>query len=336
MKSVNKSSVVSLVVSGSGVMVVHRTLEAHLPNYHVEPLSPYWGVAPPMLAVRRGQAGGITHSLPELGPWVAHPNSDLVATFHGYYLDSEQIVRSSRARRIFYRYVMTPTVHASLRRAKWVTAVSRFTADLVQRHHALGERLVMIRNGVDTELFSPVEKARELPVKILFAGNPTQNKGSEHLTALAQALPDGVMMQYTFGMRDSAVERLDQTERLVAIPRRSHAEMPELYRQADILFFPTRREGLSLVVLEAMACGLPIVATHCSSLPELVDHGKGGFLFAMDNRAQMLDYLIRLAKDSVLRAEMGAYNREKVLAEFPLDKMLDGYRQLFAACSGSA
>lgn len=334
MQGARKHEVISPVVTGSGVMVVHRALEAHIPGYRVDPLSPYWGLAPPMLVARRRQPDAITHTLPELGAWAASPDSDLVATFHNYYLDSELLDSASRAQRIFYGTIMVPAVHASLRRARWVTAVSRFTGDLVRRHHALGERLVVIRNGVDTEMFSPGESAGEGTVKILFAGNPIRRKGSEHVTALAQALPDGVVMQYTVGLRNSATDKLARSEKLVAIPRRGHVEMPGLYRQADILFFPTRREGLSLVVLEAMACGLPIVATRCSSMPELVDHGKGGFLFDMDDRTQMLGYLKRLAADPVLRAEMGAYNREKILAEFGLESMLEGYRQVFAACTG--
>ncbi|MGH8270876.1 MAG: glycosyltransferase family 4 protein [Gammaproteobacteria bacterium] len=306
-------------------------LDAQLPNYRVEALSPYWGLMPLLLAARSRQTCAITHSLPELGPWVAHPDSELVATFHNYYLDAELMAASSPAQRVFYKTVMAPAVRSSLRRARWVTAVSRFTADLVQRRHALGERLVVIRNGVDAELFSPVKKTNAGPVKILFAGNPTRRKGSAHLAALAGALPDGVTMQYTVGLRDSATDKIEQFDKLVAIPSRSHAEMPELYRQADILFFPTRREGLSLVALEAMACGLPVVATRCSSMPELVDHGKGGFLFGMDDRDEMLRYLLQLAGDPVLRGEMGAYNREKILAEFTLQKMLDGYREIFAA-----
>lgn len=334
MKLADGLSVVSPVVSGSGVMVVHRALELHISGYRVDPLSPYWGLAPPMLAARRRRPGEITHTLPELGAWAASPDSDLVATFHNYYLDRESLDSSSRAQRIFYKTVMASAVRSSLRRARWVTAVSRFTGDLVQRHHALGERLVVIRNGVDTEMFSPGGSAGEGAIKILFAGNPIRRKGSEHVTALAEALPDRVVMQYTVGLRNSATDKLASSEKLVAIPRRGHTEMPGLYRQADILFFPTRREGLSLVVLEAMACGLPVVATRCSSMPELVDHGKGGFLFEKDDRAQMLGYLKRLAADSALREDMGAYNREKVLAEFAMHKMLEGYRQVFSSCSG--
>lgn len=334
MKPAGLGDVVSPVVTGSGVMVVHRALEAHLAGYRVEPLSPYWGLAPPLLGLRRRQATGITHSLPDLGSRVAQPDSDLVVTFHNYYLDSEALAGASAAQHLFYRTIMAPAVRASLERARWVTAVSDYTADLVRRYHVPGERLVTIRNGVDTAAFAPAEAEHEGPVRVLFAGNPTRRKGAGHLAALAQALPEGVILQYTPGIRESAIEVPANSDRLVAVARRSHGEMPGLYRQADILFFPTRREGLSLVTLEAMACGLPVVATRCSSMPELVDHGKGGFLFDTDDRAQMLDYLGRLAAAPALRADMGAYNREKVLAEFTLERMLEGYRQVFAACSG--
>jgi len=326
--------VVSPVVSGSGVMMVHSALAKNLPDYKVELLSPFWGLMPPLLGFRNRSVEPVTHTLPELGPRVAHPDSALLVTFHNYYLDAEQQAHSSRAQRIFYRTIMAPAIFASLRRAKLITAVSRYTADLVQKRHAPGERLVVIRNGIDTQLFKPMGRSSGGAVKILFAGNPSRRKGTEHLTALAHELPDNTVIQYTVGLRDSATDKVGQSEKLVAIPRRDHSDMAALYCGSDILFFPTRREGLSLVVLEAMACGLPIVATRCSSMPELVDHGKGGYLFDMDDRGQMLEYLKRLAADPVLRAEMGDYNREKILAEFTLERMLEEYRQVFAACSG--
>ncbi len=319
------------MVGGSGAIVVHRQIEAALDGYRVEELSPYWGLAPPALALAlRGKpAAPIVHSLPELGPWVAHRGSELVVTFHNYYLDGEMLAAASFAQRAFYIGIMMPAVRASLRRTKWVTAVSHFTAGLVQRHHALGERLVVIRNGVDTDLFSPAEGRPGWPVKILFAGNPTRRKGAEHLTAIAEVLPEGVTMQVTSGLRGN--DGKEGHGKFETVARREHEEMPEVYRAADILFFPTRREGFGLVVAEAMACGLPIVATNCSSMPELVDHGKGGFLFERGNRGQMLEYLVWLARDPMMRAEMGAYNREKILAEFPLEKMIAGYREIFNA-----
>lgn len=334
--------VVAPVVEGSGAIVVHRALEAEVSGYQVEALSPYRGLLPLALAMRRHSPANIAHSLPELGPWVAHRDSKLVVTFHNYYLDREALAAASFAQRVFYRNFMAPAVVESVRCAKWVTAVSRYTAELVHRCHAPGKRLVLIPNGVDTTLFSPGYRGTDDTVKILFAGNPTRRKGAEHLATLARELPEGALMQITSGMRDSAISRLGSRLRgndgkkankvIEVIPRRDHDEMPDVYRGADILFFPTRREGLSLVVLEAMACGLPVVATNCSSMPELVDHGKGGLLFAPDNRAEMRDQLLRLIRDPVMRAEMGAFNREKVLAEFPLEKMVAGYRELFAAC----
>lgn len=321
------NEVYSPVVSGSGVVVVHKTLEQHLTPYRVREFSPWLGALPLLARWQSPAPAAVTHSLPDLGPWVAHPDSRLVATFHNYYLDAEQLATSSPAQRIFYRTMMRHATIRSVARADVVTAVSHFTADLVRRELKPGKRLLVIRNGVDHERFQPPAARNWEGVRILFSGNPIRRKGFGHVVALAGSLPPEARILYTEGLRGGE-ESLGPG--LEALPRRSHAEMPALYQDSDILFFPTLREGLSLSVLEAMACGLPVVATRCSSLPEQIEHGRGGFLFEPGNRQQMRDYLERLIRNPGLRAEMGAYNRERILRDFRLEQMLQAYQELFA------
>ena len=92
---------------------------------------------------------------------------------------------------------------------------------------------------------------------------------------------------------------------------------------------PTAREGLSLSVLEAMACGLPVVASNCSSLPELIDEGKGGFLCPVGDVAAFAEKINVLADAPELRRQMGEYNRAKVEKLFTLERMVSEYRELF-------
>lgn len=326
------TQVCSPISAGNGAFVVHKTLEKHLRGYRVTPVSPYWSLAPQLLRLRPHAKCPVTHTTPEMGPYGVHPASRLVVTFHNYYLDREMMRLASPAQALYYRCTMAQTVRESLKRAEIVTAVSNFTADLVRRHHSLhSNRLIVVKNGVDTELFSPRLRPSKDGLRVLFVGNPTRRKGSQHLAALARELPDGVELAYTAGLRHSALKPPSPDERLIALPKRTHADMPDVYRDADILFFPTQREGLSLAVLEAMASGLPVVATDCSSMSELIDHGKGGFLFDSNNRRQMLQFIIKLVQDPTLREDMGSYNRLKAVADFPLKAMLDSYRDVFAS-----
>jgi glycosyltransferase involved in cell wall biosynthesis len=92
---------------------------------------------------------------------------------------------------------------------------------------------------------------------------------------------------------------------------------------------PTVREGLCVSVLEAMACGLPVITSNCSSLPEQIDEGKGGFLCPVGDINAFVDKINLLAKSPGLRKEMGSYNREKVLKYFTLTRMVKAYRNLF-------
>ena len=105
--------------------------------------------------------------------------------------------------------------------------------------------------------------------------------------------------------------------------------MPDIYRSKDLLLMPTVREGLPLAVLEAMACGLPVVASDCSSLPELIDHGKGGFLCPVGDVAAFAEKVNLLAESPALRREMGEYNRARVERMFTLDRMASEYEALF-------
>lgn len=328
------SRIYAPVVSGSGVIVVHRQLEQGLEDYRLRPLPPYVGLFPRGAGLLAPpEPAAVTHALPDLGPWLAHPDSALVTTFHSYALDREFRQTLGPAHRLFYGTLVRDATAAMLRRAAVVTAVSHFTADLVRREWGdRARRLTVIHNGVDTTRFRPAAERRHDGIRILFAGNPLRRKGFHYLAALAESLPPGVTLHYTTGMRaHTRSARAPGLHPVAAVP---HAEMPALYQAHDILLFPTLREGFGLVAAEAMACGLPVVATDCSSLPELVRHGKGGFLFAPGDTSGMRDYVLRLAGDAALRADMGAFNRARAEAEFGLERMLQGYREVFASLGG--
>ena len=319
----------SPIVRGSGVSIIHDALAGGIEGYRVKELSSYAGVFPVLNLLRRREPAAITHITAEFGPSIAHPDSRVVATFHNYYLDRELQPFATPSQRLFYQTILRGAVAASLRRASVITAVSRFIADLVAREHGPSERLICLPNGIDTSQFVPNPRQFIDEIRILFAGNPTRRKGAQHLRALAEALPPNVVIRYTEGLRSSAVMALAEQPKLQKIPRVAHSQMHMIYQDSDIFFFPTVREGFGLVVAEAMACGLPVVVSNCSSMPELVVHGKGGFLFEPGNRAQMLEYLLRLSREPGLRQEMGAFNRERVVREFPLDRMIKGYRDVF-------
>jgi glycosyltransferase involved in cell wall biosynthesis len=102
----------------------------------------------------------------------------------------------------------------------------------------------------------------------------------------------------------------------------------------DILLMPTVREGFGLSVAEAMATGLPVVASDCSSIPELIDNGLGGFLCPVGDVDQFAEKINLLADNPALRKQMGEYNRAKVERMFRLDQMVENYKQLFEEILG--
>jgi glycosyltransferase involved in cell wall biosynthesis len=103
----------------------------------------------------------------------------------------------------------------------------------------------------------------------------------------------------------------------------------EVMKAIDLLVLPSIVEGFGYVLVEAMAAGKPVVATHVSSIPEIVEHGRTGLLVDVHNPTQLAAAIVELLGDEVRRNSMGRAGRERVAERFTLDRMVDRVESIF-------
>jgi glycosyltransferase involved in cell wall biosynthesis len=326
------ATVRSVMTRGNGAYIVHSELANALPTYQLRGCNPYLATIPglPLPDLRRWLSDvPIVHLPADYGHVPLLRDSLRVITFHNFYLDPANIARSSFAQRLFYRHVLQRSVISATNSAHRIVVVSRFLADRIRQHGLVANTPVeIIYNGIDTQRFCPAENVdHDRPLRVLFVGNPSRRKGFHFLAALADYLPNGVELAFTTGLRDEQTKAIHP--RLISLGRVPYSEMHRLYQQSDILLFPTYLEGFGLCVAEAMACGLPVVSTNCSSIPELIDENRGGFLVEPGDFASMLERTLQLLADADLRSEMGQWNRARAIRDFDRPRMIRDYRELF-------
>jgi glycosyltransferase involved in cell wall biosynthesis len=314
---------------GNGAYVIHQILANSIPGYHIHGYNPYWTLVPLALPLvcNSDTTPDILHSTPDYAWFFKKKDIPLIITFHNYVLDGFMREYSSLAQRIHYASDLNFFTRKALQHADAVTSVSRFTADMVRRDLGFKGSIRVIYNGIDTDRFYPQQRTARKTIRVLVSGNLTRRKGADLLPRIARRLDRNIEIVYTSGLRTSGkLPNLLNMRHIGSIP---YSKMPETYRNADILLFPTVREGFGLAAAEAMACGLPVVATDCSSLPELIVHGKGGFLCGLGNVQEFADRINTLAASPDVRKKMGEYNRARVEQKFTLERMIKEYKELF-------
>lgn len=307
---------------------MHQSLANHIPSYEVFDFHPYWTLIPPALPfLIEARSPDIIHTTPDYAVFFKKKNVPLIVTFHNLVLDSFMTPYSSLLQRLHYATDLRLFTKKAVDSADIVTSVSRFAAGLVREELNYKRQIRVIYNGVDTACFRPLKRFASRKIKVLFSGNLTRRKGANLLPLIAKRLGKGIEIVYTQGLQPR--RSWFNSENLRSIGRIPHDEMPGVYNSADILLFPTVREGFGLAAAEAMACGLPVVATDCSSLPELIDHEKGGFLCPLGDAAAFADKINLLADSPRSAKEMGEYNRAKVEKQFTVERMVSDYISLF-------
>jgi Glycosyltransferase len=271
-------AILSPVASGNGAFVVHKNLESRINGYSVTAYNPYRTLFPPSLySAGRSNRADLIHTTPDYACFHYKENVPMILTFHGFTLDRYLEKYSSFLQNIHCRTDLRWFTQRSIRLANQITAVSHFTAQLVERELQPSKSIKVIYNGIDERNFTPArdKKSRDR-IKVLFSGNLTTRKGAHWLLPIVERLNPNIDIYYTSGLRGKG-SLLDHP-RLFNVGLVEYAQMPSLYQSMDLLLFPTVREGFGLAAAEAMGCALPVVASNCSALPELIDSGKGGFL----------------------------------------------------------
>lgn len=196
-------------------------------------------------------------------------------------------------------------MHAVLRRADRVICVSD---ELRAKAVALGaapDRLVTVRNGVDPTRFYPADQRaarRQLGLAedgthVLFAGSLQWVKGPDVLIEAARTLVEAsprvqVSMLGDGPMRPSleaAIRRTGLQARVTLWGTRPYSEMPRWMNACDVLAVPSRYESFGCVVIEALACGRPVVASRAGGIPEVITDGIHGRLVEAGNPRQLAE-----------------------------------------------
>lgn len=321
--------IVSPMATGNGAYVLHQMLNAHIPDYYVKGYHPYRTFFPLSLFCMAGLKNArMIHTTPDYGIFFYKKTVPLILTVHNYVLDRFMRPYSSFLQNIHYTTDLIWFTKMALEKAHTVTAVSHFAAQMLKKDLHFNKPVKVIYNGIDEDHFKPVSsKSSSKRVLVFFSGNLTSRKGIMWLPEIALKLNPNIHICYTQGLRTKKI--LPSLPNLIPTGAVPFMDMPYQYQKMDMLIMPTVREGFGLSVAEAMSCGLPVIASHCSSMPELVDHGKGGFLCPIGDIDAFASKINHLADSPAKRKEMGEYNRMKIESMFTLKRMIKDYMTLF-------
>lgn len=241
-----------------------------------------------------------------------------VVTVHDLWLDRHP----HYSPKLFGQGASSARTRRTVWRAKKVMTVSAFSAgDIADRYSLPRERIAVVPNGVseefrplrDTAAFGELRRRIGLPDApfILFVGGADPRKNHRVLVrAFAQRI--GQLNEYRVVLVGDAVHRFGSlaetiaqcgVEGRVVCPGRLPVEdIVRLYSHADLFVFPSLYEGFGMPVLEAMACGVPVITSNRTALPEVA--GDAAVLVNPEAPEELADAMVRVLHDSSLRAAL--------------------------------
>lgn len=267
-------------------------------------------------------------NLPSLFPAKVLKARARVITLHGIYSEQIGILHGRHL-----EGMISSVERRQLESVDSIVAISRN----VQKHYQrLGFCVDYIPNGID--LNSLVVSGRRLfETQITYVGRLSFEKGVDILIEAFKGLrgSDLGLVIVGSGPEEGRLRALAAKDsRILFLGEKSHKVAMMLIRGSDIFVLPSRMEGLGFVLLEAMAQGVPVIASNTGGIPELIENERTGLLFVSGDSDDLKRALVRLINDQRLASTLSMDAIAKVKRDYSLDSMTQKYIDLYTRVLG--
>lgn len=228
-------------------------------------------------------------------------------------------------------------INQTYSRSDKIIAVSQFQKDILKSKNIGGKKIEVIPNGVNTERFKPrdtsLKERYNADNLVLYLGRLSKMKGVHRLIRNARKIIEEntntkILIVGRGGYRKQLVKmrnKLDLKEDVFFLNYTFHPD--KFYNLADIYVLPSIFESFGMTVLEAMACGTPVVASKNGGTEEIITNGEDGFLFG--DEEEMVDKINFLLENKALRKKLGKKARNKILRKFSWQKVAKRTEKLY-------
>lgn len=322
------------------------------PNFKIVELAggpyPSWEqIALPRAA--KAEGCDILHCTSNTGP--IRSSVPLITILHDIiYLESISIFKKAgtwyqKIGNMYRRWVVPPVA----KRSKRVVTVSNFEKDRIKKFMGLGDNLVAIYNGVgehfrkieDKNILQAAKEKYNLPDKFMFfLGNTDPKKNTPNVLKAFSDFNAQSQMKYKLVMLDYEENALQKILNDIGHPETRkdihltgyvvNTDLPAIINQCEVFLYPSMRESFGIPILEGMACGVPVVTSSTSSMPEIA--GDAAAIVDPNKPNEITDAIVQITGNAKLREELcnrGIENAKKFSWRIMAEQNVKLYEEVY-------
>jgi len=223
-------------------------------------------------------------------------------------------------------------LNVKIKNSKFVITVSNYNREYIIKKVGkhISKKIHVLHCGVDTEVFKPVCKTKSNPkaLQFLTVGRLIWQK-AQHIMieSFAYLISNGINARLRIigegpckAFLEKKINQLNLQNEVILVGAKPPDVVKKEYDNADIFVLSSISEGIPISLMEAMSCGIPVIATRITGISELVDDGKNGILVNPNDPGMLAGAMINLAEDTVLRRKLGSNARLKIKQNFDIHR----------------
>ncbi len=205
-------------------------------------------------------------------------------------------------------------------------AVSHYNKRELVKYGVKATKVRVVYNGVESDRFvCPIRERVGRPFRVISTGRLHWQKGYDILLDAAKLLPNDIQISIAgTGDLNGHLQKRVKDERIENVSFLGfQSDVARLLTEADLFVLSSYWEGLSISIIEAMAMGLPVVATDVGGNRELIDDGRGGYIVPSGNAEALAESILNIYESGMSTLQMGSYNRLKFEKELTMKAMMN-------------